>query len=113
MVIWRSIGNNWPLILYYSIEYNTSFAPDTWSVASKYVPSTAKTFVVPLTPWTNFTFRVIAINKIGRSDPSSLSDVCSTQPDVPYKNPEKVTVSANGYSCYLVVRWTVSNSRTF
>lgn len=43
-----------------------------------------------MSPWTNYTFRVIAFNKIGPSDPSGPSTMCTTQTDVPYKNPDNV-----------------------
>jgi len=43
-----------------------------------------------MSPWANYTFRVIARNSIGPSLPSLHSDVCFTPPDVPFKNPENV-----------------------
>ncbi|XP_050425383.1 neuroglian isoform X2 [Adelges cooleyi] len=104
-VRWQPKGDNRAPILRYTIEYNTSFAPDSWSVASDNVPASEQTYLVPMTPWANFTFRVIAMNKIGRSTPSLHSSVCTTQPDVPYKNPENV--EAAGTDPYnLVIRWT-------
>lgn len=107
-VKWQSKGDNRAPILRYNIEYNTSFAPDTWSVASNDVPASDQTYIVPMTPWANFTFRVIATNKIGRSNPSLHSSVCTTQPDVPYKNPENVEAVGTEPS-NLVISWTVSD----
>ncbi|VVC24599.1 Hypothetical protein CINCED_3A009632 [Cinara cedri] len=104
-VKWQPKGDNRAPILHYIVEYNTSFAPDTWSVASKDVPANEQTYIVPMTPWANFTFRVIATNKIGRSNPSLHSSVCTTQPDVPYKNPENVEAAGTEPS-NLVIRWT-------
>jgi len=43
-----------------------------------------------MSPWANYTFRIIAWNKIGPSRPSQHSSVCTTQADVPYKNPDNV-----------------------
>ena len=43
-----------------------------------------------MSPWTNYTFRVIARNKVGDSLPSGHSKVCLTPEDVPYKNPDNV-----------------------
>ncbi|KAM3958602.1 neuroglian-like [Aphomia sociella] len=87
---WHSMGDSRAPILRYSIQYNTSFTPDTWDVASESVPAIDTSWAAPLSPWANYTFRVIAWNKIGPSLPSGHSDVCSTQPDVPYKNPDNV-----------------------
>lgn len=59
-----------------------------------------------MSPWANYTFRIIAWNKIGRSQPSAHSDVCTTAPDVPYKNPDNV-VGEGDRPDNLVIRWTV------
>lgn len=60
-----------------------------------------------MSPWANYTFRIIAWNKIGKSQPSSHSDVCTTAEDVPYKNPDNV-VGEGDKPDNLVIRWTVS-----
>ncbi|XP_047520438.1 neuroglian isoform X2 [Pieris napi] len=87
---WHSMGDNRAPILRYSIQYNTSFTPDTWLSASESVPGLDTSWTAELSPWANYTFRVIASNKIGPSTPSKHSDACTTQPDVPYKNPDNV-----------------------
>ncbi|XP_025407502.1 neuroglian-like [Sipha flava] len=104
-VKWQPKGDNRSPILRYIIEYNTTFASDSWSVASDNVPASDQTYIVSMTPWANFTFRVIAVNKIGRSQPSLHSAVCTTQPDVPYKNPENVEAAGTEPS-NLVISWT-------
>lgn len=109
---WQPKGDNRAPILRYTIEYNTSFAPDSWSVASNDVPASDQTYIVPMTPWANFTFRVIAVNRIGRSTPSLHSSVCTTQPDVPYKNPDNVEAAGTEPS-NLVISWTVSDIFVF
>lgn len=60
-----------------------------------------------MSPWANYTFRVIAWNKIGPSAPSAHSDVCTTQPEVPHKNPDNVEGEGDQPN-NLVIRWTVS-----
>jgi len=65
-------------------------------------------FQVPMSPWSNYTFRVIARNKIGPSLPSLHSDVCTTPPDVPYRNPDGVEGRGTAPD-NLEIRWTVSN----
>nr|XP_034837376.1 neuroglian isoform X3 [Maniola hyperantus] len=87
---WHAMGDNRAPILRFSIQYNTTFTPDTWDLASDSVPAIDTSWTVELSPWANYTFRVIAWNKIGPSTPSSHSEVCTTQPDVPYKNPDNV-----------------------
>ncbi|CAL4060819.1 unnamed protein product [Meganyctiphanes norvegica] len=105
-VEWQPMGDNRAPILGYSIQYNTSFTPDTWEYAYvDSVPSTSTQFTINMSPWANYTFRVIARNKIGPSEPSGHSQMCTTPEDVPYKNPDSVegkgTTPQN-----LVIKWS-------
>lgn len=60
-----------------------------------------------MSPWANYTFRVVAWNKIGPSTPSAHSEICTTQPEVPHKNPRNV--EGKGTDPHnLVITWTVS-----
>lgn len=43
---WRPMGDNRSPILYYTIQYNTSFTPDTWEVAYRDVPATETSYTV-------------------------------------------------------------------
>lgn len=61
-----------------------------------------------MSAWTNYTFRVVAKNNIGPSQPSTHSKICSTQPSVPHKNPQNVEGKGTDPN-NLVIRWTVSN----
>ncbi|XP_026272122.1 neuroglian isoform X2 [Frankliniella occidentalis] len=105
-VSWQPMGDNRAPILRYTIQYNTSFTPDTWEVAFESVPATDMTYTVAMSPWANYTFRVLAWNKIGPSVPSQHSTVCTTQPDVPYKNPDNVEGKGTEPN-NLVITWTV------
>ncbi|XP_012258678.2 neuroglian isoform X2 [Athalia rosae] len=105
-VRWAPMGDNRAPILRYTIQSNTSFTPDTWEVAYDNVPATDQTYNVPMTPWANYTFRVLAWNKIGASLPSPHSQVCTTQPDVPYKNPDNVEGKGTDPQ-NIVISWTV------
>ena len=78
------------------------------SFFSDFVPATATTFKVSMSPWTNYTFRVIARNKVGDSLPSGHSKVCLTPEDVPYKNPDNVMGRGHAPN-NLVISWTVSS----
>ncbi|CAH1996819.1 unnamed protein product [Acanthoscelides obtectus] len=104
-VRWEPKGDNRAAILYYIIQYNTSFTPEEWRGAFEHVPSAELSYNVPMSPWANYTFRVIAVNKIGRSSPSSHSDVCTTPPEVPHKNPDNVKGEGDRPD-NLVITWT-------
>lgn len=106
-ISWTPTGDNRAPILRYTIQYNTSFTPDTWEVAFESVPATDMTYVVAMSPWANYTFRVLAWNKIGPSTPSAHSPVCTTLPDVPFKNPDNVEGKGTEPN-NLVITWTVS-----
>ena len=60
-----------------------------------------------MSPWTNYTYRVIAVNKIGKSLPSGHSAVCQTAADVPYNNPADVKGEGDEPD-NLIITWTVS-----
>ncbi|XP_015510102.2 neuroglian [Neodiprion lecontei] len=103
---WVSTGDNRAPILRYTIQSNTSFNPDTWEVAKDDIPTTMQTYSVPLTPWTNTTFRVLAWNKIGVSLPSVYSETCTTPPDVPHTNPKNVRAAGtNPHN--MIIKWTL------
>lgn len=102
---WSPMGDNRAPILHYIIQYNTSFTPDSWESAYDNVPSSEMRYNIPMSPWANYTFRVIAVNKIGKSLPSSHSDVCTTQPEVPHKNPDHVNGEGDAPD-NLVITWT-------
>lgn len=102
---WLPQGDNRAPILKFIIQYNTSFTPDTWEVAYEDVPATDMTYSIAMSPWANYTFRVIARNKIGLSQPSLHSDACTTQPSVPFKNPDNVVGRGNRPD-NLVISWT-------
>lgn len=105
MVEWTPTGDRRAPILSYSIQYNTSFTPDVWEDAFVNIPAPDNRFKVSMSPWSNYTFRVIARNKIGPSLPSEPSDRCTTEEDVPHKNPEKV-VGRGTTPHNLEITWT-------
>ena len=104
VIQWTPSGDNRAPILTYTIQYNTSFTPDSWEVSFENVPATETRFKVEMSPWSNYTFRVIARNKIGPSPPSDHSSMCATPADVPYKNPDNVE-GRGSTATNLVVTW--------
>lgn len=104
-VEWQPQGDNRAPILGYIIQQNTSFTPDTWENAFDSVPAANTKFTVNLSPWANYTFRVIATNKIGPSLPSKHSTICTTPMAVPNKNPEGVEGKGTTKN-NLVIKWS-------
>ncbi|XP_054168536.1 neuroglian-like isoform X2 [Oppia nitens] len=105
LVEWQPTGDRRAPILSYSIQFNTSFSPDNWEDAFVNIPAPDTKFKVAMSPWANYTFRVIARNKIGSSEPSGSSAMCSTQEEVPHRNPENV-VGRGTAPDNLLIRWT-------
>lgn len=103
---WQPGKENYAPILNYVIQFNTSFTPDTWiDIATNVTQNTRKTTVV-LSPFGNYTFRVLARNKIGMSYPSEhTKTVCTTEPAQPTKNPENV-IGEGDMPNNLVIFWT-------
>ena len=67
---WMPMGDNRAPILRYIIKYNTSFTPNKWDEMYNKIPPGDMSYNVPMSPWANYTFQVIAVNKIGQSEPS-------------------------------------------
>lgn len=105
LVRWQPNGDRRAPILSYTIQFNTSFTPDKWEDAFVSIPAADTSFQVSMTPWANYTFRVIARNKIGPSEPSGHSNICETPEDVPYKNPDNV-IGKGTEKDNLVISWT-------
>jgi len=107
---WTSTGDRRAPILSYDIQQNTTARPDVWESAFYNVPASDPRFTLGLQPWLNYTFRVIARNKIGQSLPSEPSGVCTSEKSVPHINPTDVKgrgTSPNN----LVISWTAMDRR--
>ena len=89
----------------YKIQYKTDWNKDEWFDYGFVQPLKEKSVRLILSPWSNYTFRVSAVNSAGASDYSTASErVCSTQEDVPHKNPDDVYGRGNGPK-NLVISW--------
>lgn len=104
-VVWQPMGDRGTPILSYSIQYNTSFSPETWEDVYKNISAAETSYKVTMSPWGNYTFRVRAYNKIGISEPSAPSEHCTTPEEVPFKNPDKV-MGKGTHPNNLVISWT-------
>ncbi|XP_070802997.1 neuronal cell adhesion molecule isoform X9 [Pituophis catenifer annectens] len=81
--------NNSP-ITRYIIEYEDALhEPGIWHYQME-VPSVFTTVKLKLSPYVNYSFRVIALNEIGRSQPSESSEKYFTKPAKPDDNPINV-----------------------
>ena len=110
MLQWTSTGDRRAPILSYDIQQNTSAKPDVWESAFYNVPASDPRFTLSLQPWLNYTFRVVARNKIGQSLPSEPSQVCTSDKAVPRANPTDVKgrgTSPNN----LVISWTAMDRK--
>ena len=104
---WKLLNDNHSPITQYVVEYNTSFNPNHWHVAKRQAAGDRTYERVALSPWGNYSFRVIAQNSIGFSQPSRHSLICSTPPDMPHHNPRQVCTK-NLAPHSLVIVWEVS-----
>jgi hypothetical protein len=99
---WSPTGN--APVTGYIIQYKTNWSPNEWLNYEFAQVLEEKSVRLILSPWANYTFRVIARNNAGVSLPSGESEVCQTEEDVPYKNPDLVYGRGNGPN-NLVISW--------
>ncbi|XP_054158779.1 neuroglian-like [Oppia nitens] len=100
---WTSTGQS--PVKEFRIQYMTSWSPNEWINYPFLHPIHDDNVPLILNPWTNYTFRVIAVNNAGASNASLPSDWCQTEEDVPHKNPDNVYGRGNGPK-NLVISWT-------
>ncbi|KAM9313222.1 neuronal cell adhesion molecule [Gastrophryne carolinensis] len=95
--------NNSP-ITEFVIEYEDAMRePGKWHLQTK-VTGTQTTATLTLSPYVNYSFRVIAVNAIGRSDPSEPSEHYLTKSAEPDTNPSAIK-GIGTESNNLVITW--------
>lgn len=107
---WTSTGDRRAPILSYDIQQNTSAKPDIWENAFYNVPASDPRFTLSLNPWLNYTFKVIARNKVGQSLPSEPSQVCTSEKAQPSTNPTDVKGKGTTPN-NLVISWTAMDRK--
>ncbi|XP_035664521.1 uncharacterized protein LOC118407978 isoform X6 [Branchiostoma floridae] len=89
---------------HFIVQYQTTFEPSIWREMIGFVPGNATKSLLELSPFVNYRFRVIAVNWVGRSDPSGASESYHTPPSAPEVFPKNI--QAQGiYTRDLDVRW--------
>ncbi|XP_077328295.1 neuronal cell adhesion molecule isoform X17 [Lithobates pipiens] len=87
---WVSGDDNNSPITEFIIEYEDAMRePGMWHLQTK-VSGTQTTASLSLSPYVNYSFRVIAVNEIGRSDPSVPSERYMTKAAEPDTNPSGI-----------------------
>ncbi|CAH1253181.1 ADGRB3 [Branchiostoma lanceolatum] len=89
---------------HFIVQYQTTFEPSVWREMIGFVPGNVTKSLLELSPFVNYRFRVIAVNWVGRSDPSGASESYHTPPSAPEVFPKNI--QAQGiYNRDLIVRW--------
>ncbi|KAK6747669.1 hypothetical protein RB195_000706 [Necator americanus] len=115
VIKWRAADEHGDHIKKYTVEMHTDFRKNVWERVVDELNIEKEFFEadVTLTPWVNYTFRVIAENAHGRSDLNAALDdedlmqtvSCQTRPSFPYSNPSNVRADGTEAD-NLVVYWT-------
>ncbi|XP_075369827.1 neural cell adhesion molecule L1-like protein isoform X3 [Mycteria americana] len=86
------------------IEFEENrWEPGRWQELTR-APGNDTTALLSLAPYTNYQFRVVSVNAVGRSQPSKPSLRYATPPAAPDKNPENIRVEASEPN-EMVMKW--------
>ncbi|KAJ8370136.1 hypothetical protein SKAU_G00101640 [Synaphobranchus kaupii] len=109
---WIPGEDNHSPILEFVVELEEQrFGAGKWEKAIQ-VPRDVEETEVTLRPFGTYRFRVIAVNDVGRSNPSDVSDVHTTPPAAPESNPKGVR-SESTESDVLVITWEEMDKKNF
>lgn len=107
-LIWRDGWDGGEPIKEYLIQYNTSDNAFYWNSADEeveYLDMSSKTAFISLSPWGWYSFRVLAKNSLGYSDPSKpTKKECNTPPERPTSNPVNVRTKTDKEG-KLIITW--------
>ncbi|KAI6175506.1 Neuroglian [Aphelenchoides bicaudatus] len=106
LISWKSASEHGSPVNEYRIEMKNNFQlDDKWQQVLLEEAGDKKEYEaqVTLSPWVNYTFRIIALNSY-REKVDQLNFHCETQPNVPFTNPQNVRVAGTKPD-NLVIRW--------
>lgn len=108
-LVWSRGTDNHSPVSKYIIQYRDSIDTDIWKDATTSPTdvegNAEKATVVDLLPWTEYEFRVIAVNTLGPGNPSSPSPKETTLEAVPVVAPSDIG-GGGGTSRELIITWT-------
>lgn len=113
-IMWtKPADNNSPITAYIIYRNTGKFDSDdrrTYDNTFKEldrIPGDQTRFSVELSPWKSYTFRVVAVNDLGNSEPSvPTQSECRIGPERPFKNPTGVCVESREPTTLTIV-WKV------
>lgn len=105
-LIWEPGNDGGSKIVSYLVQFNTSENPVHWNYYFEEIPGDVKTIHINLPPWGTYSFRILAKNGVGYSEPSlPTKDQCTTPPEKPGGNPKDVRTLTYKKG-KLIVTWT-------
>ncbi|XP_041859024.1 neural cell adhesion molecule L1.2 isoform X2 [Melanotaenia boesemani] len=96
----------------YVVEYEDQISKERRWEELQTVSGNKKRVVVSLWPYMSYRFRVIAINGVGKSEPSKPSEIHNTQAEAPDSNPEDVRSESTDPGT-LLITWKKMDKRNF
>ncbi|XP_070825246.1 neural cell adhesion molecule L1.2 isoform X1 [Chaetodon trifascialis] len=103
--------NNSP-VLEHVVEFEDQDLKERGWEELKRVGGNVRRASLPLWPYMSYRFRVIAINDVGKSDPSKPSEIHNTPAEAPDSNPEDVRSESTDPDT-LVIAWEEMDKRNF
>ncbi|XP_058144733.1 neural cell adhesion molecule L1-like protein isoform X5 [Dasypus novemcinctus] len=101
---WEAGDNHNSNISEYIVEFEGNREePGRWEELTR-VQGEETTVMLPLAPYVRYQFRVIAVNEVGRGQPSQPSDHHETPPAAPDKNPQNIRVQASQPK-EMIIKW--------
>ncbi|XP_063458783.1 neural cell adhesion molecule L1-like protein isoform X4 [Pan paniscus] len=101
---WEAGADHNSNISEYIVEFEgNKEEPGRWEELTR-VQGKKTTVILPLAPFVRYQFRVIAVNEVGRSQPSQPSDRHETPPAAPDRNPQNIRVQASQPK-EMIIKW--------